>query len=63
MRIALHPASWRGRRHGSCREILQAVPGIELVDLQQPAVGLRATISASCPHSSARCNGMSFGRG
>jgi hypothetical protein len=36
------PPSWRARRCRSAEEILRAVPGIELVDLQQPAVGLQA---------------------
>ena len=43
------PASRRCRRRGGGRCILQAIPGIELVDLQQPAVGLQSTSLSALP--------------
>ena len=55
MRIALH-------RHPGVRgvveaaeDILRAVPGVELVDLHQPAVGLQANDLKRCRPIAARC--------
>jgi hypothetical protein len=42
MRIALHRHPGVAGVMEAAAEILQAVPGIELVDLQQPAVGLQS---------------------
>jgi len=50
------------RRHGSCRGNpagLSLASSSSICSNRRSAC--RATISASCPHSSARCNGMSFG--
>ena len=42
MRIALHKHPGVRGVVAAAEEILRAVPGVELVDLQQPAVGLQA---------------------
>ena len=42
MRIALHRHPGVAGVMEAAEEILQAIPGIEIVDLQQPAVGLQS---------------------
>ncbi len=62
MRIALHKHPGIRGVVEAAEEILRAVPGIELVDLQQPAVGLQSQrpkarcrpIAASCRKPSSR---------
>ena len=49
MRIALHRHPGIPGVGKAAEEILRAVPGIELVDLGQPAVGLTATYSRALP--------------
>ena len=49
MRIALHRHPGIHGVVEAAEDILRAVPGIEIVDLHQPAVGCRATISRMLP--------------
>jgi heterodisulfide reductase subunit D len=49
MRVALHRHPGVAGVMEAAAEILQAVPGVELVDLQQPAVGLQSVSLAVLP--------------
>jgi Fe-S oxidoreductase len=49
MRIALHRHSGVSGVMEAATEILQAIPGVELVDLQQPSVGLQSINLAVLP--------------
>ena len=49
MRVALHRHSGIAGIMEAAAEILQAIPGVELVDLKQPAVGLQSFTLAALP--------------
>jgi heterodisulfide reductase subunit D len=49
MRIALHRHSGLSGAVQAAIDILQAIPGIELIDLKQPAVGLQSTSLSALP--------------
>ena len=62
MRVALHSHPGVAGVTEAAVEILQAIPGVELVDLKQPAVGLQSVASACSRRTSASCSGMSCRR-
>jgi heterodisulfide reductase subunit D len=49
MRIALHRHAGLSGAVQAAIDILQAIPGIELIDLKQPAVGLQSTSLSALP--------------
>jgi hypothetical protein len=49
MRVALHRHSGVAGIVEAVLELLQAVPGVEIVDLQQPSVGLQSASMAALP--------------
>ena len=56
MRVALHRHPGVAGVVEAAVEILTAIPGLELVDLKQPAVGLQSFIWPRFPPSSANCS-------
>ena len=49
MRVALHRHAGLSGAVQAAIDVLQAIPGIELIDLQQPAVGLQSTSLSALP--------------
>ena len=62
MRIALHRHPCVHGVVEAAEEILRAVPGIQVVDLHQPAVGLQANNLRVLPQYAACCRSRSFWR-